>query len=251
MATSLRARPSGKAGTPSSLQSGTVQANGTDSSLDTHPIIARYNKHYREQMKDILYVHGKITTPTLHRMQQPTLKSIDTDSITISFKLPSLQSEIDKVIPLPLETERSGTTESITKALNQLIIDSASKRNLSLAQITTVVAPNSLQDFLVLLLTPLPALCLTWPQFVLPYIPVLGSYLMDKPDYITAIFIAEILIHALECIVLLRPQLEYFRVQPDVAIEWYLFGLLEGYGAVRRVKELGFKLEKEARAELS
>ena len=250
MATSLRARPSGRTGTPSSVQSSTTSGTGTAPVLDTHPTIARYNKHYREQMKDILYVHGKITAPTLHRMQQPTLKSIDADSITISFKLPSLQSEIDKVIPLP-ETEQSFTTESITKALNQLIIDSAAKRNLSLAQITTVVAPNSLQDFLILMLIPLPALCLIWPQSILPYIPILGPYLSDKPDFISAICVVELLIHALECIVLLRPQLEYYRVQPDVAIEWYLFGLLEGYGAVRRVKELGSKLEKEAREELS
>lgn len=53
----------------------------------------------------------------------------------------------------------------------------------------------------------------------------------------------EVLMHLAETLIFLRPKLQFYRVPPDFLIEWYLFGILEGFAPVKRLSRMASRVE--------
>lgn len=205
-----------------------------------HLVLAYYNRHYKYVLSDLLHVYGNVSLRTLATISQLKISGVDNDTLVITFAVPGVPSPIDKVIIIPELADNSNA--SVMERLNKMIIDAAAKRQLSIVQVKKSLAPSTIADILVLLAVPLPLVCYFYRP-LLHYIPIIGSLLYDKDNYLLIIIALELCIHMCESIVFLRPKLRYYRVPTDCQIEYYFWGILEGYSPVRRLNQYGTPLE--------
>lgn len=115
------------------------------------------------------------------------------------------------------------------------------KNNMAPWSIDKVIGPNSLVDWLIILGVCLPSLC----YFYRPVLYILFAWdthsktvlhWLDNDKVLLAIIILEFFTHAMETWRFLIPQLKFHRVHPAIWPQWLFWGLLEGYGPVRRLK---------------
>ncbi|CCD26269.1 uncharacterized protein NDAI_0H00950 [Naumovozyma dairenensis CBS 421] len=226
-------------------------------------IIAQWNnkkeKGSRRQvaLEDILEVFGCI--PTL-KVSGIKLKEIDSDSFTIQYRYnDDLEHPMDVLIPIDNEKYGDGSDpEEMDEILTNIGTDATKSRGLSSFQINEVKCPSSLVDWLIILGVTLPTLCYLYRPvlyYLFECIPSFGYSniketlvtILDDDFVIIMIIISEFVIHFVETWFLLRPKLLYYRVPTDFILEWYFFGILEGYGPVKRLEQLAqkYKISKD------
>lgn len=108
-------------------------------------------------------------------------------------------------------------------------------------QVKKVIPPSSVVDWAVILLVALPTVCYYYrPVLYWLFLPFGDhSLLLHKLDHnatLLSIIVAEFVTHALETWWFLWPELQFHRVSQKLWLPWILWGLLEGYGPVRRLK---------------
>ncbi|CAB4256007.1 similar to Saccharomyces cerevisiae YDR476C Putative protein of unknown function [Maudiozyma barnettii] len=194
--------------------------------------LAHHNRHYSHLLRDILHIYGNVTPRTVKKIATANLSDIDSDSIVISFTVPDIALPIDKVILYPADCLVGSDNEKFTR----LLLQTVHRTGKSLVKLNTCLPPGTLPDFLVLLLVPLPVVCYFFDQLLL-YIPLFGEALYNNPNYLRCIIALELLCHLCESLVFLRPLMYKYSVPFDLQIEWYMWGLLEGYGPVRRINQ--------------
>lgn len=115
------------------------------------------------------------------------------------------------------------------------------KNNMAPWRINKVIGPTSLLDWLIILGVCLPTIC----YFYRPFLYVLFAWdtrhktvlqWLDNDKVLVAIIILEFFTHGIETWRFLIPQLRFHRVNPKLLPQWLFWGLLEGYGPVRRLQ---------------
>lgn len=222
--------------------------------MDESLLITHYNKDYSHLLGDVLRFYGGVSADTLKRASQLRITALDGSegTVVVTFNVPEMPIPIDKVILLPGSAQGSGSATSAAQRLDTMLISAAEQSGKSIAQVRTCIAPNTLADILVLLAVPLPLLCYFFRP-LLYYLPLVGSLLapyLDNDTVLLLITVAELLCHATEGYIFLRPVLAYYRVPADMQVEWYFWSLLEGYSPVRRIHAYAATREAKARSGL-
>ena len=213
-----------------------------------HLTISHYNKQFGHLFKYILSHYGDVNKITINKIEKIYLSDYDNDSIVITFKMRDIPLPLDKIILYP--NELNEIYKDNTKKLNQFLLLVSRNANKSLLKINTCLSPRTLADFLVLLVVPLPIVCYIYKPLLL-WIPIIGSILYDNESYLITIIILEILCHITESIIFITPLLSYYSIPIDLQVEWYIWGLLEGYGPVRRLNAFAKPKELELIQKLS
>ncbi|SMN22261.1 similar to Saccharomyces cerevisiae YDR476C Putative protein of unknown function [Maudiozyma saulgeensis] len=194
-----------------------------------HLALSNYNKQYGHLLGEFLCLYGNITRQTLKKATAIRLSDLDDDSVVISFSLPDIPLPVDKIILYP--EEYKGTPES---KFNQMLLKTVEKSGKSLLKINTCLGPRTPADLAVLLVVPLPLVCYLYRPLLL-WIPIIGNYLSENPNYILWIIGLELLCHLCESLTFIKPLMFRYSIAPDLQVEWYMWGLLEGYSPVRRL----------------
>ncbi|CUS23748.1 LAQU0S11e03400g1_1 [Lachancea quebecensis] len=194
-------------------------------------IVAHMNKSHKIALEDYLFAYGHVRMD--EKIAHVRLESISLTHMTILFNHFDVEFEIEKVIlfepPLEDWSEARPRLVEMSKA-------AAKKRGYSHVQINEMSYPDSLVDYMIILFVFFPLACYI-RRDLLNYVPFVGPY-FNNDALLIGIQTAAFVIHLFECIFLLKPKLDFYRVPTDFLIEWYLFGMLEGYGPVRRFNEL-------------
>lgn len=209
-------------------------------------LLAYMNKEHKLALEDYLHVYGGI--PASKKIVHVRLLSIDNQCMTILFNHKDLEYDMEKTIVFepPLEDRDEAQTR-----LRHMAREAAAKRQLAYFQINDMKYPSSIAEYVLILAVLLPTICYNFRQ-VLYWIPMpasLRQYLASD-NVLRAIIFLEFMIHLAEVFFLLRPKLNFYRVPPDFLIEWYLFGLLEGYPVMRRLGEMAAAVKATADAKI-
>lgn len=230
-------------------QSNTLITNDSKMEEPTkHLTISHYNKQFGHLFKYVLNRYGNVNELTINKIEKIYLSDYDNDSIVITFKIKDIPLPVDKIILYPDELNENYKGSTIK--LNQFLLLTSHKANKSLLKINTCLSPSTLADFLVLLVVPLPMVCYIYKPLLL-WIPIIGSILYDNEPYLITIIILEILCHIIESVIFITPLLSYYSIPVDLQVEWYVWGLLEGYGPVRRLNAFAKPKELELIQKLS
>ncbi|KAH3899446.1 uncharacterized protein SCDLUD_004889 [Saccharomycodes ludwigii] len=209
-------------------------------------VIRHINKNYRASLHDYIYVYGTVDEKL--PIRQLRLVDCDLDSITISYlKDFQLQDDEDlfEIIKFDQGTRKCLNYAEVQDKLIEMAEVAAKKRNLSHIQINEMRYPTSFLDILIIILVFLPTMSYIWllplqdllKKSELPIIVFLSQNLF-QPKILIGIQLAAIFTHFLEIYILLKPKLTFYRVPTDYLVEWWFFGLLEGYGVIRRFNEV-------------
>ncbi|KAG0656659.1 hypothetical protein C6P44_005032 [Monosporozyma unispora] len=116
-----------------------------------------------------------------------------------------------------------------------------SKHNMAPWRVNKVIAPSFPLDWLIICAVWLPSLCYFYRPFLYTLFfwdtrnKVLLQWL-DNDKVLLAIIVLEFFTHAMETRRFLVPQLKFHRVNSELWPQWLFWGLLEGYGPVRRLQ---------------
>lgn len=104
-----------------------------------------------------------------------------------------------------------------------------------------VIPPNNILDWLIIGLVCLPTLCYL-NRSILHYLFNWNGYLssilipiLDDDTVLITIIILEFVTHAIETCMFLVPKLQSYKVPSKLWYRWIIFGVIEGYGPVRRI----------------
>lgn len=194
-------------------------------------IIAHMNKDHKLALEDYLFVYGNV--PITDKIAHVRMLAIELDHMVLQFNHFDVEFEIEKTILFepPLADWKEARERLVGMAK-----DAAAKRGFSHIQINEMSYPNSIGEYLLIFLVMMPPVCY-FNRSLLQWVPVVGAWL-DNDALLLTVFVATVVCHFAECILLLKPKLDFYRVPTDFLIEWYLFGLLEGYPAVKRLNQL-------------
>ncbi|AQZ15978.1 YDR476C [Zygosaccharomyces parabailii] len=198
-------------------------------------LLAYMNKEHKVALEDFLHVYGGVSDS--NKIIHVRLLSMDSQCMTILFNHKDIEYDIEKTIVFdpPLEGDR----DKAWGRLRRMAREAAAKRHLAYFQINDMSYPSSLLEYLIIVGILLPIICYNFRQ-VLYWMPMPLSLrkFLDSDNILRAIIFLEFLIHLAEVTTILRPKLQFYRVPPDFLIEWYLFGLLEGYPVVKRFEKM-------------
>ncbi|SCV05606.1 LANO_0H11188g1_1 [Lachancea nothofagi CBS 11611] len=194
-------------------------------------IVAHMNKSHKLALEDYLYAYGSVRFTD--KIAHVRLENIDLTHMTLQFNHFDVEFEIEKVILL--EPPLKDWSEARPR-LVEMAETAAAKRGYSHVQINEISHPKGLGDYAFIMLVFFPLACYYYRR-LLEYVPFIGSY-FNNGALLLGIEIAAFAIHIAECVYVLKPRLEFYRVPTDFLIEWYFFGMLEGYPAVRRFDQL-------------
>lgn len=197
-------------------------------------IIAHMNKDHKHSLEDYLYVYGNI--PITKKVSHVRMKDFDVDHMTLVFQHSDIDFDVEKVIVFdpPLQ--------GLSMAREKLVVmakEAAAKLNHSHVIINAVAYPQNFIEYLIIFLAFLPFAAYK-NRSILMYLPfpaVIVQFL-SKDFVLIAVMLFVLVVHGAECIFLLRPKLNFYRVPTDFLVEWYFFGMLEGYGAIRRFNSI-------------
>ncbi|GCE98103.1 hypothetical protein ZYGM_000970 [Zygosaccharomyces mellis] len=203
-------------------------------------LLANMNKKHKLALEDYLYVFGGVSEKVIN----VRLLNIDPRCMTILFNHKDIEYDIEKAIIFepPLE-DRS---EAVAR-LNYMAHEAAAKRQLAHFQINDMAYPESVMEYLIILAVFLPIACYKFRSLLywLP-IPLNVRQSLDNDTVLKTIILLEFLTHLVETLFFLKPKLLFYRVTPDFLIEWYLFGMLEGFAPLKRLKRMAARAESTA-----
>lgn len=201
-------------------------------------VLAYMNKERKLALEDYLYVFGGVAV--LDKVMNVRLLSIDSQCMTILFNHKEIEYDIEKTIVFepPLED-----CSKAKERLQQMAYEAAAERKLAPFQINGMSYPSSIMEYLIIFGVLLPVVCYNYRP-LLHQLPISLSLceFLDNDIVLRTLMALMFLTHLIESLVFLRPKLNFYRVPPDFLIEWYLFGILEGYSTVRRLKEMASKI---------
>lgn len=205
-------------------------------------IVTHMNRDHKLALEDYLYVYGNV--PIRDEIRHVRLLNIDLELMTIQFNHEDIEFDIEKAIIFdpPLKDWSEAKTRLVKMAH-----EAADKRHLSYIQVSDMCYPSTLVEYFILLGISLPVICYFFRQVLywLPFPSVVLEFL-DNDNVLRSIIGLVIGIHLVETWVFLKPKLQFYRVPTDFLIEWYLFGVLEGYPPVRRLEKMAAaKLNKK------
>lgn len=211
-----------------------MSSDGSAPRGSAQSIIAHMNKDHRLSLEDYLYVYGNV--PITDKISNVRMKEFDLDHMTLIFQHADVDFDIEKVIPF--DPPLSGLKEARDKLVS-MAKDSAANRGFSYVRINEMSYPGQFVEYFIIAMVMLPFFALVNKTF-LQYLPLPSSIinLLSQDKVLVSVIIFTVTCHALECYYLLRPRLNYHRVPTDFLVEWYFFGMIEGYGAVRRFNDL-------------
>lgn len=200
--------------------------------------IGHWNTERSHNLKDIICVYGKVKD----RPYSIRLVGVEGTALEFSFKMDeSVELQMTKFVDLQKQDE-----ETDEEALVRLAHAAAEKLGKRYDALDRVLYPSSIADFAVIVLVLLPPLAyfyrpllhILFPSWF-PVIGRLGDFL-DNTKILLAIIVLEFGIHIGEVVFGLWPLLYYHRITeaPDLLTEFLFYGILEGYGPIRRMKEL-------------
>ncbi|CDO94452.1 unnamed protein product [Kluyveromyces dobzhanskii CBS 2104] len=208
-------------------------AKGTSQS-----IIAHMNKDHKLALEDFLYAFGNV--PITSQISSVRLKEFELDHMTILFQHAAIDFDIEKVIALdpPMDSFREARDRLVSMAK-----EAASKRGVSHVRINEMSYPRDIDEFLIITFAFVLPLVVYWKRGILRYFPLPQVVInfISKDAVLLPIIIGVMICHAAENYFLLRPRLNFHRVPTDFLIEWYFFGMLEGYPTVRRFNDLAYQ----------
>lgn len=202
-------------------------------------IITHMNKDHKLALEDYLYVYGGV--PITEKIKHVRLQNIELECMTLHFMHEDIEYDVEKTIVF--QPALKDWSEARTRLVD-MAHDAAKKRHLSHIQINDMSYPDTVVEYVVIAAVFLPFICYKW-RLVLHWLPLPSFviHFLDNDNVLRLVMLFAIATHILECWVLLRPRLNYYRVPTDFLVEWYLFGLLEGLAPVKR-------LERMARAKI-
>lgn len=192
--------------------------------------IAHMNKSHRLALEDYLYAYGNV--PITNKIANVRLLNIDLNQMTIQFNHFDVEFEIEKTIVF------SPPLKDWSESRERLVLmskEAAKKRGLSHLQINEMLYPTTPFEYFLIFLIFCPIIGLSNPLF-LDYL-YLPTFLKNKYSLIGISFIT-LTLHLFECIFILKPKLDFYRVPIDFCIEWYLFGMIDGLFTVSRFNKL-------------
>lgn len=196
-------------------------------------ISSHMNKDHKLSIEDYLVSYGHVD---IAKVKSFSMTHIDTESLTITFRLKDTDLNLEKIIPFdpPMKS-----LSDARDRLGSMAKDAAAQRGFSHIQINEYVYPGTsgvLAHFLIhsaLFVGFFPAL----------FNNRLFSAFIKQPviDWLVRhafkIELLAILIHVAEVYFILMPLAQYYRVE-DFRLEWYIAGIIEGFPAIRRLKQL-------------
>ncbi|QLQ78381.1 hypothetical protein HG537_0A06280 [Torulaspora globosa] len=197
-------------------------------------IVTHMNKDHKLALEDYLYVYGGV--PITEKIKHVRLQSIELESMTLQFSHEDIDCDVEKTIVFKPALKDWSEAKS---RLVTMAHEAADKRNLSRIQINDMSYPDTFVEYLVIIGVFMPFICYKWRQVLLWLpLPSIVVEFLDNDNVLRVIMVLEILTHFLETWTLLRPRLNYYRVPTDFLVEWYLFGLLEGFAPVKRLERM-------------
>lgn len=197
-------------------------------------IVAHMNRDHRLALEDYLYVYGKV--PITSDVRFVRMLSIDLDCMTLQFTHKGLETDIEKIILLepPLKDWNEARPRLVEMAHT-----AASKRGLSTIQVNDMSYPSTVPEYALICAVFLPFLCYKY-RSLLYWLPLPSALLkfLDNDLVLGGVILFAVVTHFIEVITILRPKLIYYRVPTDFLIEWYVFGMLEGYPCIKRLERL-------------
>ncbi|AAS52454.1 AEL231Cp [Eremothecium gossypii ATCC 10895] len=187
-------------------------------------IIVQMNQERRLALEDYLTTYGRVPIGT--KVNEVRLADIELDHLTLRFRHSDVELEIEKTIALDPPLQH---WDEAPARLDAMALEAAARRGLAAVQVRGGAAPSAL-GWLLIGLIYLPAACYYEPRLLAWAVP--GALL--QRSVLQSVFAGVAVCHIAECMLLLRPRLHTYRVPTDYRIEWYFFGLLEGYPAIRR-----------------
>ena len=206
-------------------------------------VMTELNLNNQLLLQDILCVYGHIAID--NKISHIRLTTLDDLHMTLQFKHADIPSLVEKIIQV--DNDQDDSEADMKSRLLRMGEHAAMKRGLSTVQVNEMAYPGSILEYLIIFGVCLPTLCYKFRKllyFGFQWIPLpqdLSNLLLkflDNDSVLLSIIVLELIIHLGETLLLLRPRLEYYRVPNDFLIEWYFFGLLEGYAPVRRLGKL-------------
>lgn len=203
-------------------------------------LLADMNKKHKLALEDYLYVFGGVSEKVIN----VRLLNIDSQCMTILFNHKDIEYDIEKAIIF--EPPLKDRSEAVAR-LNHMAHEAAAKRQLAPFQVNDMAYPGSVMEYLVILGVFLPILCYKFRPLLyrLP-IPLHVCQLLDSDAVLRTIILLEFLTHLAETLIFLKPKLHFYRVPPDFLIEWYLFGMLEGFAPLKRLTRMAARVEAAA-----
>lgn len=215
-------------------------------------LLSTINKNYKLALEDILVVEGDLkNSVNVHNVR---LTSINNERLVISFNLPYIDFDVEKVIFFPEIKKESSSKDNISKELLDKFINFSKsyslQRGYSNIQIKEYVEVGKFDVFVIfLVLNPIIALLLPNKIYFTKFLSFIIRYpkLLDiLQDNLKTIIVAAFAIHAIEYFMVMLPKLKRYRVPNDIFIEWTVACLLEGYGPIKRFNQLVSKIEKKS-----
>lgn len=197
------------------------------------------NKDHKLALVDYLYVYGGV--PITDQISNVRLFNIELEYMTLQFQHGAVEYDIEKTILFqPPLNDWSEARERLVSMANE----AAKKRNLSTIQVNDMSYPSTVLELIILVLAQLPLVCYYFRSVLywLP-IPLALKQFLDSDVTLLGVTLLAYITHALEVLFLLKPRLEFYRVPTDFLIEWYLFGILEGYAPVKRLEQLATRIK--------
>ncbi|AMD22526.1 HHL244Cp [Eremothecium sinecaudum] len=200
-------------------------------------IMLHMNKEHKTAIEDYLVYYGKV--PMTEKISDIWMIELEKDHFTLQFKHSELELELQKTIifdpPLKDWSEAKPRFIEMSK-------EAAAGRGYSHIQVKDIDYP-SVQEWLLIALIYLPVL-IYFKRDVIDSVPLpeIVYEVISQDVALLGIIAGVFICHNIECYVLLRPRLVKYRVPKDYSIDWYFFGLLEGYSAIKRFDRMVQKM---------
>ncbi|CDR47009.1 CYFA0S27e00738g1_1 [Cyberlindnera fabianii] len=197
-------------------------------------ILSHMNKDHRVSIEDYLVVYGAVKLDS--KVHNIKMTHIELTHMTITFEHDDLEFPVEKLIPF--EPAMEDLKEARTR-LVEMAKFAAEKRGFDAHQITDF-KKLSIGSWFFLAFIYLPFWCYLWPS-LLQNSTVLSVLSQSQADWLLTnslnITYLTLGLHAIECYLFMKKNLEYYRVPIDNQIEWYIDCLFEGYPSVKRFKQ--------------
>lgn len=205
--------------------------------MSKQEVITSINKQCQQQLQDLVLFLGVKNK----RSSTVTLLDIDTSAgqLTVSYGRKHYTAKCSNVLKDGCESP-----VELYDLFHRIHRELAMQRGLSPLKLTTVTPPQGLIDYAVILGVFLPTICyfyrpllyilFGWNDYSREIVPVL-----DNDRILLAIIIGEFTTHLLETLWWLHPLLTFHRVPraSPLWFQWTFWGILEGYGPVRRLNQ--------------
>lgn len=202
-------------------------------------IVAHMNRDHRLALEDYLYVYGKV--PITSHIRFVRMQSIELECMTLQFTHKEIDTDVEKTILLepPLKDWNEARPRLVEMAHT-----AAAKRGLSTIQVNEMSYPMTIPEYALICAVFLPLVCYKYRR-VLYWLPLPSSVagFLDNDVVLGSVMLFAVVAHVIEVLTILRPKLRFYRVPTDFLIEWYLFGILEGYPCIKRLNRLARHLE--------